>query len=179
MVRKNLHACYLPEDLFSKFNNQISAIEASEPQLEFRKIKCLEVCIKTLESFKDWFTAQIAIQEAEGLQSLDEVKQKLFKHVTFVAELYSLKIWNEHPSSNKIVLFQHFNNSIKSKSKATPRELEVIAELFEGNTYRGIGDKLFISESTVKKHIENIYSKFNVSNKIELMNLISSAPVIH
>ena len=40
-------------------------------------------------------------------------------------------------------------------------------------TYKDIARGLFLSENTVKYHVKNIYSKVNVRNKIELMNLFT------
>ena len=37
-----------------------------------------------------------------------------------------------------------------------------------------IGEKLFISTTTVKNHIYHIYQKTGVTNKIQLINLINS-----
>ncbi|MDR4186079.1 DNA-binding response regulator [Bacillus pseudomycoides] len=47
------------------------------------------------------------------------------------------------------------------------RELEVLIVLATGATNKEIGKKLFISISTVKTHIINIYTKLQVSNRVE------------
>lgn len=47
------------------------------------------------------------------------------------------------------------------------REIEILERLKEGKDYKKIADELFISPSTVRKHIENIYSKLQVHNKME------------
>ncbi|MED1476902.1 helix-turn-helix transcriptional regulator [Bacillus pseudomycoides] len=47
------------------------------------------------------------------------------------------------------------------------RELEVLIVLATGATIKEIGKKLFISISTVKTHIINIYTKLQVSNRVE------------
>ncbi len=52
------------------------------------------------------------------------------------------------------------------------REKEVIQLLLEGISYKAIADKLFISHETVKTHVNNIYKKSGVNNKVELINLI-------
>jgi len=44
----------------------------------------------------------------------------------------------------------------------------------EGLTYKEIGEKLFIAERTVTKHIQNIFEKAEVSNKIELANKLQT-----
>ena len=52
----------------------------------------------------------------------------------------------------------------------TPREIEIAKLIVKGNTYKEIAKELFISEKTVTKHIQNIFGKAGVSNKIELIN---------
>ena len=51
--------------------------------------------------------------------------------------------------------------------RLTHRESEVLEKLAIGLSYSQIADILFISEGTVRKHIENIYKKLQVHNKIE------------
>ena len=45
----------------------------------------------------------------------------------------------------------------------TPREEEVLQLLTQGITYKGVAEKLFISETTVKTHVNNIFQKLQVS----------------
>ena len=47
------------------------------------------------------------------------------------------------------------------------REVEVLEQLSKGLSYTAIADNLFLSPSTVRKHIENIYKKLQVHSKIE------------
>lgn len=49
----------------------------------------------------------------------------------------------------------------------TNRETEVLEQLSKGLSYTKIAENLFLSPSTVRKHIENIYTKLQVHNKIE------------
>jgi DNA-binding CsgD family transcriptional regulator len=50
------------------------------------------------------------------------------------------------------------------------REIDVASLLFEGLKNAQIADKLFISEITVKKHLQNIYNKVGVGNRTSLIN---------
>lgn len=52
----------------------------------------------------------------------------------------------------------------------TKREIDVLEQLCVGLDYRSIGENLHISTGTVRKHIENIYSKLQVNNKVEAIN---------
>lgn len=54
----------------------------------------------------------------------------------------------------------------------TERESEIAALLLKGKTYKAIADELYLSENTIKTHIKNIYSKFNIRNKAELIRLL-------
>ena len=49
------------------------------------------------------------------------------------------------------------------------REVEVLRLLAAGLKYDEIGDQLFISLNTVRTHIKNIYSKFNVRSRTEAL----------
>lgn len=49
------------------------------------------------------------------------------------------------------------------------REGEVARLLCQGLTYKGIGEKLFISENTVDNTVQKIYTKSGVKSKIELI----------
>jgi len=48
------------------------------------------------------------------------------------------------------------------------REMEVIPLLVKGMDYKAIGERLFISVSTLRKHIHSIYGKFRVKNRTGL-----------
>ena len=51
------------------------------------------------------------------------------------------------------------------------RETENLTELKNGLSYKQIADKIFISEGTVRKHIENIYRKLQVNNKVSAVTI--------
>ncbi len=53
------------------------------------------------------------------------------------------------------------------KIKLSKREIEILEQLSKGLNYNNIAENLFISPSTVRKHIENIYKKLQVHNKME------------
>lgn len=51
--------------------------------------------------------------------------------------------------------------------KLSKRETEILEQLSKGLNYQQIAENLIISPSTVRKHIENIYKKLQVHNKME------------
>lgn len=52
----------------------------------------------------------------------------------------------------------------------TKREIEVLELLSKGFLYKEIADKLTITLSTVKRHLNHIYEKLQVQNKTEAIN---------
>lgn len=49
----------------------------------------------------------------------------------------------------------------------TEREMQVLRLVVEGMTNREIGYELGISQKTVEKHLESVYSKLEVSSRVE------------
>lgn len=52
-------------------------------------------------------------------------------------------------------------------SYLTQREEEVLELLTQGVTYKGVASKLFISETTVKTHVNNIFQKLQVNDRTQ------------
>ena len=75
--------------------------------------------------------------------------------------------------------FDHFYKSFKDENKVkyeeeenllsylTQREEEVLELLTQGITYKGVANKLFISETTVKTHVNNIFQKLQVNDRTQ------------
>ena len=55
----------------------------------------------------------------------------------------------------------------KEGIKLSEREIQVLEQLSKGLSYNVIADNLFLSTGTIRKHIENIYKKLQVHNKLE------------
>ena len=60
-------------------------------------------------------------------------------------------------------------------SKLTPRELDVLGELQTGAANSEIAKRMFLSENTVKHHIQNILSKLGVENRRQASQLARQA----
>jgi DNA-binding NarL/FixJ family response regulator len=77
------------------------------------------------------------------------------------------------------IAMQQFKGKMESKPllpaetySLTEREMDVLHLLSTGLTYEQIGERLFISYGTVRKHVENIYRKMGVTNR---MNAVMKA----
>jgi DNA-binding CsgD family transcriptional regulator len=55
----------------------------------------------------------------------------------------------------------------------TKREIEISELVAQGLEYKRIGELLFISEKTVAKHVQNIFFKASVTNKVSLINALN------
>lgn len=53
----------------------------------------------------------------------------------------------------------------------TPRENEVMKLLMQGESSKTISEKLYISQNTVKRHMQNIYQKLGVNNKVKALKI--------
>ena len=81
------------------------------------------------------------------------------------------------PSALSSRFFEYFQNSYKEEASAsdsenlltylTAREEEVLDLLTQGNNYKAIAAKLFISETTVKTHVNNIFQKLQVNDRTQ------------
>lgn len=56
----------------------------------------------------------------------------------------------------------------------SPKEEEVLAAIVAGNSNKEIAAKLFVSEATVKSHINSIYKKLGVKRRKEAITLVKS-----
>ncbi|MBN1646902.1 MAG: helix-turn-helix transcriptional regulator, partial [Spirochaetales bacterium] len=70
--------------------------------------------------------------------------------------------------------FSQFENRNVSR-----REFEVLSLLVKGLSYDQIADRLFISHSTVTKHVHSIYKKLEVKNRVNLYDVISGKELEH
>jgi DNA-binding CsgD family transcriptional regulator len=61
---------------------------------------------------------------------------------------------------------------IKTLDPLTVREQEVLQLILSGKSNREIGRDLFISENTVKTHVRNIFSKYDVVSRAELISTL-------
>ena len=59
------------------------------------------------------------------------------------------------------------NLPVQEEVNLSAREVDVLEQLSKGLSYTVIAENLFLSPSTVRKHIENIYKKLQVHNKLE------------
>ena len=81
------------------------------------------------------------------------------------------EIWLDNRMTAEVI--DAFKKSAESgqrreKPLLSDREKEIVQLVAQGFRNREIGEKLFISEQTVKNHLHNIFDKLGVSDRLEL-----------
>ncbi len=81
------------------------------------------------------------------------------------------RIWLDNRMTAEVI--DAFKKSAESgqrreKPLLSDREKEIVQLVAQGFRNREIGEKLFISEQTVKNHLHNIFDKLGVSDRLEL-----------
>lgn len=72
-----------------------------------------------------------------------------------------------------------FDESVhREEITLTSREIEVLEQLSKGLKYNAIAENLFLSAGTIRKHVENIYTKLQVHNKLEAIQKAKSNKLI-
>lgn len=79
----------------------------------------------------------------------------------------------------KMIRGKKAEKAVKEENRynLTKREFEILELISSGDNYQKIAEKLFISPKTVRKHIENIYSKLRVHNKIEAVKIAAEMKI--
>lgn len=104
---------------------------------------------------------------------------KVFKMFTLPAYFFVINIgtllWAySYFNTPAYIVENELTKYFKEKYYITSKESEIIQLMLKGLTYKQIGENLIISPKTVDNHIQNIYKKLKVTNKIQLSNLIRS-----
>ncbi|MGZ4135863.1 MAG: response regulator [Tumebacillaceae bacterium] len=74
-------------------------------------------------------------------------------------------VLNAKMTNTLLNTYREQKNEEESTERLSPREHEVLTALVQGLSNKEIADKLFISETTVKLHISNIFKKLGVKSR--------------
>jgi DNA-binding NarL/FixJ family response regulator len=107
---------------------------------------------------------------AMGIVLKEHAADQLIKAIK---KVYEGEVWIERSMMGSMI--QEFNKpamvdpEITKIESLTDREREVIALIGEGLKNKQVGERLFISETTVTHHLSSVFSKLEVSDRLELI----------
>jgi DNA-binding NarL/FixJ family response regulator len=155
----------------------ISMATANYPDIKFIVLTVFEDSNKIFEAIKagasgyllkDDSAMQIIdaitnVYEYNGIPMSPSIARKAFEL------LKKLPVAPEEDTENEIT------ESTALQGGLSKRELDVLSELISGKNYKAIGEKLFISPLTVRRHVKNIYAKLHVNNRAQVINIAHKA----
>ena len=112
-------------------------------------------------------------QGAVGVLPKTEPASSLFKAIH---KIHSGEVWLRRSLMTSVMTGLFKEEASKPRdpeapkiASLTPREIEVVALIGEGLRNKQIGERLFISETTVRHYLTSIFDKLGVADRLELM----------
>ncbi|MEO6347290.1 MAG: response regulator transcription factor [Aquaticitalea sp.] len=84
--------------------------------------------------------------------------------------LKTLKLFRESSTVKDFAITEDYN--------LTSREIEVLEQLSKGLKYHAIAENLFLSKGTIRKHVDNIYSKLQVHSRLEAIQKVKNSNLL-
>ena len=151
----------------------ISLATANYPSIKFIVLTIFEDSNKIFEAIKagasgyllkDDSAMQIIdaitnVHEYNGIPMSPSIARKAFEL------LKKLPVMPDEEDEKEI------NIEIDTQAGLSKREIDVLNELIGGKNYKAIGEKLFISPLTVRRHVKNIYAKLHVNSRAQVINI--------
>ena len=170
----------------SNYQDILSIIEQNKPDLLFvdktlPSLNMLEILssirdkspttkvLLLLHSFDEDFIMNALYLGARGYLT-DTSNADQF--IQAVRALSKEEIWGEVEIITKLLtrlLHSKKGSSIVPRPHLTKREDEVVKLIIQGYSNKQVSEKLFISEKTVKSHLNNVYKKLGLSNRLQLV----------
>lgn len=94
--------------------------------------------------------------------------------VFFIVGIYINKRSLHKPTNN----FKGINHKKIQDLEITAREYEVLQGISEGLSNKEIGDKLFVSESTIKTHVSNLLVKLDAKRRTQALQIAKKLQII-
>jgi DNA-binding NarL/FixJ family response regulator len=122
------------------------------------------VKILALSAYDDrQYIQELLANGASGYLIKEEVPETIIEAVRGVA--YGEQGWISRQVAAQMSTW--IGGAEEDQSSLTPREIEVLRGVVDGKTNQEIGLTLGISEKTVEKHLEGVFTKLNVASRVE------------
>lgn len=67
-------------------------------------------------------------------------------------------------------MFNLNHTEVADTARLTRREVEILSLIVEGHASKKVADLLFVSKRTVDFHLDNIYDKLQVTNRMQALH---------
>jgi DNA-binding NarL/FixJ family response regulator len=135
-------------------------------EVNFDQLPTRVICVTAAEDDRDVVRAMRL--GARGVVLKQSATDLLVKSIHRV---YAGEIWlDNHMTAEVMKAFAKSSETGPRREKPllSDREKEIVQLVAQGFRNKEIGEKLFISEQTVKNHLHNIFDKLGVSDRLEL-----------
>ncbi|MBR9913568.1 MAG: response regulator transcription factor [Algicola sp.] len=85
---------------------------------------------------------------------------------------------NKKSLQKKPIVTHTINHKKIEELDISKREYDVLLGISEGLSNKEIGEKLFVSESTVKTHVSNLLSKLNAKRRTQALQIAKNLQII-
>lgn len=109
---------------------------------------------------------QYTVIQINNFQKFHVSSRALGQEISKGGRLFMIAI-EEMPESKRFD-----QDRLKKIYRFTDREVEIVFQTFQGLTNAEIAQRLFVSEVTVKKHIQNVFQKMGVKHRTALVHKI-------
>lgn len=167
----------------SSDQNYLKNLFACKNSIVYLESSLIEESIRhKIEFYKKFFKPQnleyaagiVLIKDSRKLGVISFFRSKQWGDFS-EKEIFFLDILKAHlaNSVSKLISMKQ-NEPALDEQLFTSREREIIQLLINGCTNEEIAKELFISVSTIKKHIYNIFNKYGVHNRVALIKKLHS-----
>jgi signal transduction histidine kinase/DNA-binding NarL/FixJ family response regulator len=144
-------------------------------QKRFKHIPFIFLTAKTEDKIKglslgaiDYITKPFLMDELR--HKIDSLLNNLSEQRTALTDSFRYSILNEESTGDQYQAAQKRFEENCVKYNLTAQEKKIIPLVAKSQTNKKIAESLFISDKTVKTHLQNMFEKVGVSGKLELLN---------
>lgn len=136
------------------------------PEIKFIVLTIFEDTERIFEAIKAGANGYL-LKDDKAINIVDAIQNVMLYNGVPMSPAIARKAMELMLSSKPEITVPQKENSLG----LTSRETEILKELATGASYQMIGDKLFISPLTVRKHVANLYEKLHASNRTQIINI--------
>ena len=148
----------------------IRIASSSYPDIKFIVLTVFEDNDKIFEAIKAGANGYL-LKEESGVNIIDAITN-VYEHngipMSPAIARKAMDLLRQMPAP---LMQQEAGSGKQDNAGLSDREMDVLKEMVSGKNYKAIGEKLFISPLTVRKHASNIYEKLHVSCRAQAINI--------